>query len=244
MAAARLAAKAAPIRFTGAPTRMTAMFPAMQGATRSGVVVMADGEPLPLTIRRMHSATTSPALLSFRLPKSTRPGSYAGSAEVGEARISVVIDVEARPRVKFLPSKVAFRAGPGARVEAQVTVVNLGNTEVAVEAKSSFCVFDSHGVEHAFYAALTEEKADGRERIDRVMDELAESHGGMVRAVVVKGAGKLDPEECRELTVEFQFARRLRGGQTYVGQWLVGRSGLEVEIEAVGVGEDKDGGVR
>ncbi len=73
---------------------------------------------------------------------------------------------------------------------------------------------------------------DGKTRIDRVLDKLAESHGGLVRAVVWDGAGKLPPEAARELTVEFQCSPRMRAGQTYRGGWLISETSLEVEIEA------------
>ena len=53
-----------------------------------------------------------------------------------------------------------------------------------------------------------------------------------MRAVVEEGAGELAPEQARELTVEFQFSRRMRAGQTYRGGWLISEASLEVEIEA------------
>jgi hypothetical protein len=210
------------------------MAPSMEGGPRSGRLVMADGEPLLLSVRR--SAAFS--LLSFRLPKSTRPGSYAGSAEVGERKIPVVIEVEAQPRLRFLPSKISFRGGPGARLRAEITVLNLGNMDVVIEPKSSFCIFDNQGVGEAFYAALTEKEVDGRRRIDRVMDELAESHGGMVRAAVLKGSGMLEPEDHRELRVEFQLARRVRPGRSYTGAWMIAKSSLEVEVEAMNAADE------
>jgi len=144
----------------------------------------------------------------------------------------VVIDVEARPRLRFFPPKISFRGASGVRLRTNVTVVNLGNTDVVIEPESTFCIFDNRGVDRAFYEALTEKEVNGKRRIDRVFDELAESHGGLVRAVVEEGAGELAPEQARELTVEFQFSRRMRAGQTYRGGWLISEASLEVEIEA------------
>jgi hypothetical protein len=221
-----------PLRFKGAPTRLTATFPSPQEVAKVGSLVMPDKEPLPLTIRRLPSTTPSLAMLSFRLPKSTRPGSYTGSAEVGGKQIPVVIEVEARPRLRFLPPKVSFRGAPGARLRTKVSVLNLGNVDVTIEPESTFCIFDNRGVDRAFFQALTEKGVDGKSRIDRVLDELAESHGGLVRAVVQEGAGKLPPEAARELKVEFEFSHRMRSGQTYRGGWLISEASLEVEIEA------------
>src|SRR5258708_33321558 len=210
---------ASPLRFKGVPTRLTATLPSPQGEAKAGRLVLPDIEPVPLTIRRLPSTTPSLAVLSVRLPKSTRPGSYAGSAEFGGTQIPVVVDVEARPSLRFLPAKVSFRGAPGARFRTEVTVLNRGNVDITIEPESTFCIFDNRGVDRAFYQALTEKVVDGKTRIDRVLDKLAESHGGLVRAVVWDGAGKLPPEAARELTVEFQCSPRMRAGQTYRGGW-------------------------
>ena len=227
-----------PLRFKGAPTRLTATLPLTQGVAKAGRLVLPAKEPLPLTIRRLPSTAPSLAVLSVRLPKSMRPGSYAGSAEVGGTQIPVVIEVEARSCLRFLPSKVSFRGVPGARLRTKVTVVNLGNVDVNIELESTFCIFDNRGVDRAFYQALTEKVVDGKSRIDRVLDELVESHGGLVRAVVQEGAGALPPEAARELTVQFEFSRRMHLGQTYRGGWLISEASLEVEIEATNAADE------
>jgi hypothetical protein len=221
------------LHFKGAPSRMTAILASSKAATaKGGRLVLSDREPLPLTVR-IQPTSPAIALLSFRLPKSTRPGSYVGSAEVGGIQMPVVIDVEARPRLRFYPPKVALHGAQGARLRVELTVVNLGNVDATFEKESTFCIFDNRGVDAAFYQALTEKEIDGRRRIDRVMDELAESHGGLVRAVILEGAGQLAPEETRDLVVEFQFSHRMRPGQTYRGAWTISDSALEVEIRAI-----------
>jgi hypothetical protein len=230
-----------PLRFKGAPTRLTAVLASPQGAAlKAGRLVLPDREALPLTIR-VQSTSPKFSVLSFRLPKSTRPGSYEGSAEVGGTEIPIVVDVEARPRLRFYPPRVALHGAPGARLRAELTVLNLGNVDATFEPESTFCIFDNRGVDRAFYEALTEREVDGKRRIDRVMDELAESHGGLVRAVVLEGAGPLSPEAAREVIVEFQFSHRMRSGQTYRGAWVISESSVEVEIK---VTEAVNGGAR
>jgi len=227
-----------PLRFKGAPSRMTAILASPHAANqKAGRLVLSDREPLPLTVRVQ---PTSPAIavLSFRLPKSTRPGSYVGSAEIGETQIPVVIDVEARPRLRFYPPKVASHGTPGARVRVELTVVNQGNVDATFDQESTFCIFDNRGVDVAFYQALTAKEIDGRQRIDRVMDELAESHGGLVRALVLEGAGQLAPDTARDLIVEFQFSARIRPGRTYRGAWTISESVLEVEIKTTEVSNE------
>ena len=221
-----------PLRFKGSPGRLTAIIAAPQGtAPRAGKLVLAGRDSLPLTIR-VQSASPALATLSFRLPNSTRPGSYAGSAEIGETQLPVVIDVEARPRLRFYPPKVVFQGAPGVRLQAELTVLNVGNVDAITEPESTFCIFDNRGMDRAFYQALTEKNLDGSRRVDRLMDELADSHGGLTRAVVLGGAGELAPGAAQQLTIEFQFSHRLRPGQTYRGTWVVAESSLEVEIKA------------
>ncbi len=226
-----MATAQSPLHFRGGPARLTAMLPS-RGTARAGRLILADREPVALTIRPVQSSTLS--LISFRLPKSMRPGSYSGSAEVGDAKIPVVIEVEARPRLRFFPPKLSFRGAPGARLKSKVTVLNLGNVDLSIQPESTFCIFDNRGVDRAFYEALTAKEENGKRRIDRVMDELAESHGGLVRAVVQEGAGPLPTETAREVTVEFQFSHRMRAGQAYRGGWLISETSLEVEIDATG----------
>lgn len=236
-----MAKEQSPLRFKGPPTRLTALLSAIPGigkAAKAGRIVLPDIEPLALTIRRVQSTSPSVALMSFRLPKSTRPGSYTGRVEVEGTQIPVVIDVEARPRLRFLPPKVSFHGAPGARLRTEVTVLNLGNVEVTIAPESTFCIFDNRGVDRAFYQALAEGGTEGKSRIDRMLDELAESHGGLVRAVVLNGAGELPPEAARELTVEFQFSRRMHAGQSYRGGWSISEASLEVEIEATKAGNE------
>jgi hypothetical protein len=92
-------------------------------------------------------------------------------------------------------------------------------------------MFDGRGIDQAFFQALTSDEPRGKRRIDHLMDELAESHGGLVRTVVQEGQGVLAPEESRELIAQFQFSRRMRPGRTYRGAWFISEASLEVEIE-------------
>ncbi len=239
-----MAAKDTPLRFKGAPTRLVATLATAERGSEAipqslshrvlkpGKIMVEDQQPLPLIVRRIQSTSPGLSLLSFRLPKSTRPGSYTASVEVGGDQLAAVIEVEARPRLRFIPPKVTYHQAPGSRARAEITLINLGNVDVMIEAESTFCVFDNRGVDRAFYRALTEKEVDGKQRIDRVMDELADAHGGLVRAVVEQGVGLLAPEEAREITVQFEFSHRIRAGQTYRGGWLVSEASLEVEIHA------------
>jgi hypothetical protein len=231
-----------PLRFRGTPNRLLATLELREfPPAKVCRVVLPDAGSLPLSVRRLRSAEPIVSTLSFRLPKSTPPGSYEGNVELGGKRIPILVDVEPRASLRFIPSRVRCKEQPGARITAELTLLNRGNVEVTVPREDQFCVFANDGLMRAMYRGLVEEDGDGQQRIDRIMDELAKAHGGLVRVTVTEGAGPLAPEEVRDLTVNLHFSHRLIGGHTYGGTWSVSEASLEVEIEAVGEsnGEEK-----
>jgi hypothetical protein len=224
-----------PLRFRGTPNRLSATlelpeFPPAKACR----VVLPDARPLPLSVRRLRSTEPVVSTLSFRLPKSTPPGSYEGNVELGGKQIPILVDVEPRASLRFIRPRVRCKERPGARTTAELTLLNRGNVEVTVPREDSFCVFADDGIARAMYRGLAEEDGNGQQRIDRIMDELAKAHGGLVRVTVTEGSGLLAPEEVRELTVELHFSHRLLAGRTYRGSWPVSQASLEVEIEVVG----------
>jgi hypothetical protein len=222
-----------PLRFKGAPTRMLATlelpdaFPPSQDCR----VILPETGSLPLAVRPLRSTPPIVSTLSFRLPKSTPPGSYKGNMELGDKRIPIVVDVESRSSLRFIRPKITYRGVPGARMSTELTLLNRGNVNETIPDEATFCVFEDAGVTRALYRGLVEEDSAGKQRIDRIMDELAKAHGGLVRVTVTKGSGRLAPEEVRELEVGLHFSRRLTGGRTYRGTWSVSSASLEVEIE-------------
>lgn len=223
-----------PLRFSGPPNRLLATLERPEfPPARACRVVLPDTGSLPLSVRKLRSATPRISTLSFRLPRFTPPGRYEGNIELGEERIPVVIDVASRTSLRFLRSRIVCREKPGARITAELTLLNRGNVEVAVPREDTFCVFADDGIARAMYRGLVEEDGDGKQRLDRIIDELAKAHGGLVRTTVLEGSGPLAPEEVRELTVELHFSHRLAGGHTYRGTWQVSGASLDVEIEVV-----------
>jgi hypothetical protein len=221
------------LRFQGTPTRLVAVFelpeaPATEAACH---VTLADSDPLPLLVRRLRATVPVVSTLSFRLPRSTPPGSYQGRAELCGKQIPFTVDVEPQSRLRFIPAKVVHKGMSGAGCRAEVMLLNQGNVDVEIPAEDTFCVFDHGGVAGAFYRGLAEEPAAGQKRIDHIMDELAKAHGGLVRVTVTKGAGPIQPAEARDLAIDLQFSHRLSAGRTYHGAWQIAGASLDVEIE-------------
>jgi hypothetical protein len=101
----------------------------------------------------------------------------------------------------------------------EVALVNTGNVPCEVPAASTFCVFDGSGVDHAFWAALTSDPPKGKQRLDVLLDQLADSHGGLVEVRARAQGRSIPPGEAREVQLTLRFTDRLRPGHAYAGTW-------------------------
>jgi hypothetical protein len=232
------------LHFRGSPSRVSAVLELSQPLAPAITcrAVLPETGALPVNIRSLRSAAPAVSTLSFRLPNSTPPGSYRGDVELGEERVPMVVEVEPRASLRFLCSRLVFREKPGAHTTAELMLCNRGNVAVAVPEEDKFCIFADDGLAQAMYSGLVEEDGDGKQRLDRIMDELAKAHGGLVRVRVIKGAGPVAPDEVRKLSVELHFSRRLNGGHMYRGTWSVSRASLDVQIEVIGESDGKESG--
>ncbi len=234
-----------PIRFRGAPARVSARLDWPQvfdtpkreasqpGAATIQLLTLPFAAPVVLFVRA-DRATESHAVLSFRLPRSTRPGTYEGVAEMGGRRVPIVVEVDPEPNWRITPPRLVLRAGPRAKISTELLFQNLGNVDFTVEGKYHFCIFDNSGFDQAAFHSLAEDPSAGEKRIDRFMDELAKSHGGLVRVIVTAGSGRLAAGEERELHADLHFPDRLRPGRTYFGTWRISKASYAVEIETEG----------
>jgi hypothetical protein len=187
------------------------------------------GEPLVLP-PRVRAGDPSLAILKLRLPRTTPPGVYEGTADVGGRSVPVVLDVEARPRLRASPPSLSLQLAAGKAVTVEMDLMNLGNVTADIPARHGFCVFDGAGVDRAFYVALAEDPPPGEKRIDRLLDELAAHHGGLVRLDVAEGSGPLPPGDRRRLRLELRFSARLRPGRVYAGAWSLDNLGIPVRV--------------
>lgn len=230
------------LHFNGTPHRLVARV-SLQGAiTREALtgspleVKLGNAMPAPVLLPpRIRAADPSAAILKLRLPRSTPPGRYEGAAQIGDGRARVVADVHPLHRLRATPSSASMEVTAGKPMALLIQLANLGNVVSDIQPRYTFCVFDGSGVDRAFFVALAEDPPDGERRIDRLMDELAAHHGGLVRLDVAEGAGKLSPGEQRSLRLELRFSDRMRPGRTYAGIWEVEnlRFAIRAEVAAV-----------
>jgi len=209
------------LTFRGPPHRMTSLIALPDRAEDVGrpTALLEGAEIHGFAIRPLTSEGLNMGKATLRLPKSTPPGRYAGSVEIGGRQTAVTVEVEPRPKIDVTPSRLTFEVEPGAEVTAGATLLNIGNVPFHVPAASTFCVFDGSGVDHAFWVAFVSEPVEGKERIDLLLDDLAQSHGGLVELRARAGERRVAPGESRDVELTLRFSDRLRPGHAYAGSW-------------------------
>jgi hypothetical protein len=220
-AAAASRTRGKPVTFRGPPDRLASLLPLPDDpeALRQRAARLEGAEVRGIRVRPLTRERLNMGRFTLRLPKSTPPGTYPGSLEIGGQEVPIVGEVEPRPRLEASPRRLTIEAEPGGEVTADVVVVNTGNVPCEVPASSKLCVFDGSGVDHAFWVALGSDPPKGRQRLDVLLDELAESHGGLVEVGARAGEHTIDPGETREVLLTLRFSDRLRAGHTYAGTW-------------------------
>jgi hypothetical protein len=202
-----------------AGARVTA---ALQGAEVQGVTVFG-------------STAAHPELrVSLQARSTTAPGRYPGSLQIGGLTVPIVAEVEPSPRVRCEPSRLLLDVKPRGTVTRELMLHNTGNVPCVVPITSTFCLFDGHGIDHAVWVALTGEPTPEKQRIDLLLDDLAESHGGLVRARTAKGQDPISPGETRTVQLRLRFSERIRPQRRYVGAWDLDGLRLPVRVTAVG----------
>jgi hypothetical protein len=221
---ARKRAEPQPLRFRGAPIGMEAFAPTESVSVPDGAGAtlrlpsVAELEPLPLEASPLVGGTS---YVRLSLPQTTPPGTYDGTMRLGETEVPVVAEVEPYPSLQLAPTQLQLEAEPGAQVEAHVTAFNDGNVSLEIGATHALGLFDVVGAERGIRAAFTADTEKGQRRLDRLVDELAESDGGLVRLQVTEGAGVLEPAELHQLRLVFRLSEDLEPGHTYSGTWAL-----------------------
>lgn len=195
-----------------------------------------------LSVRPMASAVQEYSVFRLRISRATPPGSYLSRFALEDKEVPIAVDVEPREHLRFMPPRLVITATPDATVESELTIVNSGNAPFNLARMYSFCVFDQSGIDRAFFAALTDQAITGGQRLERFMDELANSHGGLVRLTVSKGTVVVPSGEARRIRIAIDCSQRLRPGQTYSGSWPLLNFKYPITLEVIDAKSHKAGG--
>ncbi len=219
--------QAAPLRFRGSPRIVQGLAPLNPDQALNAELSLDLKLPQEHRVTRQtpeHPLQSVPlssfaSRLRFSLPESTPPGTYEGSVQIGGETYPVVVEVEPHPQLFISPRQLILQATPGQEVTVNLTLGNSGNVTCEIRKAYAFGLFEVNGLDRAIGAALTQAPAEGRTRLDKLMDEVADNHGGSVRVNVREGTGVLAPGELRDLTVTLRFTDRLKPEHTYWGTW-------------------------
>jgi hypothetical protein len=182
--------------------------------------------------------------IRLRLPGDTPPGRYSGEGTIGGTPRAVVVDVAPVLRIRVQPRQTLLSTAPAASVEFTVTLLNAGNVGFDVPGAEVIDFDDAAGQDRALGRTLRATLAQGERRVDRLFDELKDSHGGEARVRVKNGAGTLAPGESRELECVLEVPSTVLAGRTYTGTWQLG-SGVHVLVADVQTsGRPRNGRVR
>ena len=207
------------VRFRGTPLSLAALVGAPGEVVGEHPLTLAGPEKAVLAGGRELRAIAVPddGLMRLHLPRSTPPGTYQATMTVGGAEREVEIVVDPEVFLRLFPERLILTAAAGARVSANLTLVNLGNVQVEVRGAYAFGLFDVGGVERAIARMVSAKQ--GERRTDVFADALAEEHGGLVRMKVESGEGVVPPGESRELNLTLQVPQNIRPDHTYWGTW-------------------------
>jgi hypothetical protein len=225
------------IHLKGRPNRLATVLrlPAAAFAGETSCSVKLPGvEADRVRVRPIKNTNSGASILKIKLPHDTPPGAYTGTVQIGETEMPITIDVEVHRDLRLFPSILRAEVTPGASVAASISVLNAGNSAVTIASEHRFCVFDSTGIDRAFFVALASDDAKGPQRLDRFLEELADAHGGRVQVRIKSGAGTIPAGEMVDVGVEFRFSDRLRVGREYAGSWKLENAAYRVEIRVSG----------
>jgi hypothetical protein len=227
----------APLQFRGEPGRLTTVLRLPATAFSASADLTSCSVDLPgVTVRRakireLGSAERGLSLLKIKLPRSTAPGVYKGTVEVAGKAFPIEVNVEPTVTLRLFPDDLSTTAAPGAVITFNLTVLNEGNSAVNLDKEYTFCVFERGGIDRALFHALATDQVKGEKRLDRLLDELAAAHGGLVRVEIASADLTIPYGESRDFQVSLRLPDRLRPGRTYSGAWKFEKTSFAVEIK-------------
>ncbi len=216
------AARAAVIRFRGAPDGLTAVVPGTAFGRRGLLRVGPARKGQEATEFTVHAtALEGVTHLQLALPTTTPAGKVEAKLVLADGEIDAILEIDPLTDVDVFPDTLRLSGKPKDRVSVEITVVNRGNVDAEVRGAYVFGLFAVDGAERAVHRALSAKSVEGRGRVDTLADSLAEEHGGIVRVKVEEGAGPLGPGEARAVRAQLTLPESLRPGRTYSGTWPI-----------------------
>ena len=165
------------------------------------------------------------------LPRRTPPGRYEARVVLPDGEQHVVLEVEPKPRLRFHPrGGIVVIGSADERVTATVTALNVGNAGIEIPKKGGAGLYAQDATECAVGRTLRTGPRKGESIIDRLAEEFAAEFGGTMRVITTSGAGVLEADNARELTLQLHLPEGLQPEKTYGGQWTFSGGALTITV--------------
>ena len=210
------------ITLSGPPRNLTAIIPLdlARGTVVSISVTSAGQATIYRAVARQIGIGN--AELRLRLPDHFASGTYTGEVTLNGKPQAVFIEVEAVSRIRIDPRQTVVTAEPSSTVQFTVTVTNGGNVLFEIPKADTLDLDDADGQDRALGRTLRAPLEGDERRVDRLFEELRQTHGGEGRVTVRSGAGRLPPGESRVLSCVLDVPESAQSGRSYVGAWQLG----------------------
>lgn len=225
------------LRFRGLPSGVECIAPLDLGVTRhqkpaAHLALRPPRGEVPSSGLRIFHVSPGISRLWFPLPPYTPPGTYDGNVTIGEREFPMTVDVEPYENLVLSPPQLNLIAAPGDHITTHLTLANSGNITCDIGKAHAFGLFDIEGAERAVGATLRDSTPEGHDKINRLMDRLADEHAGFVRVQIEKGEGPIGAGETRELTVRLRFPDNMKPSRAYTGTWVFFNLAYQLRVSA------------
>jgi hypothetical protein len=225
-----------PLRFRGTPLLVEGLAPfryqdvLASNALRVSLASEAARGAAVTNVQTVPAGDTA-TLVRFSLPSATPAGSYSGEVSLADASYPIVAEVEGRPQLYLSPGRLTLTASRSSTVAVEMTATNGGNVAVEIAPFAAFGLFDVQGAERSIGEAFRGPAEAGQDRLNKLMDRMADEHGGLVRVQVTEGAGSLEPGDLRNLKAQVRVPDSVKPGHAYSGTCPIGNVRLYVRVE-------------
>jgi len=205
----------------------------LSGSLRAGdrpltlPVTLASGDE---TFAFYRPVTRKAGEVRLALPRWTPAGEHRATLRLPDGEQTLVLNVEPQLLLRFDPQVVAINGGSGATVSVTVTAINVGTGSIEIPGEAVVGLSGDDTLENAFNRALRAERKDGERLLDRIIDEWAGEVVGELHLTVESGAGVLDPDAERELTLVLTCPSDLKPEKVYEGRWNFAGGSLAITV--------------
>lgn len=235
-----------PVLFIGTPTSCRASIPLHNPSNRKlklkELAIRApELEPRTGALFPRIKARLEPhqsAALPVRLPldRSTPPGVYGGTLEVGGKETETEIHVLEHPSARVSPPRLGLRGRCGDESRHTLVLENTGNVAFEVASATRVSIEQEHWAGRAAVVSLRSFEGSSFDALmDSVARELTASLPAPVEIRIDDGGdGELQPGDRRRLELRVTLPEDLQLGRTYRGGLELGPTRLGITIECTG----------